>query len=315
MTKKKKITISIISIACALVVALGAFFGIRIYLKNRISFNINDTLADGQGKAATVILLGGQSNASGCSSDEYLQQKISPEKYAEYEQGYDNVYINYFCSGFNQSEAFVKCSTNQGERVGYFGPELGLAEKLHEMYPNRMFFIIKYAWSATEMYTQWTSPSSEGKTGKVYKGFEAFVETSLKYLVSKNYDISVEGMCWMQGESDSFFVETANDYKDHLNNFIKDVRKNFKKYIDVEGMAFVDATIAASPMYWVYYDLVNQSKQAVADMSPLNVLIDTNAASLSTSEEPIENPDIPHYDSLSEIKLGHLFAEQLVQFL
>ena len=36
MTKKKKITISIIAIMCALIVGLGAFFGIRIYLKNMI---------------------------------------------------------------------------------------------------------------------------------------------------------------------------------------------------------------------------------------------------------------------------------------
>lgn len=31
--------------------------------------------------------------------------------------------------------------------------------------------------------------------------------------------------------------------------------------------------------------------------------------------EPLGAPDIPHYDSLSEIKLGHLFAEQLSYYI
>ena len=63
----------------------------------------------------------------------------------------------------------------------------------------------------------------------------------------------------------------------------------------------------------MYYEGVNRGKQEVAQRSPLNVVIDTSE--LSCSQEPKENPDIPHYDSLSEIKLGHLFAEQLATFL
>lgn len=314
MTKVQKIIVSIVTIFCAIIVGCGTYFSIRMYMKNMIRFTINDTLPDGQGKKATVVLLGGQSNASGCSLDKYLQQKATPEKYAEYEQGYDNVFINYYCSGFNQSDAFVKCSTNQGEMDGYFGPELGIAEKLNELYPDETFFIIKCAWGGTDLYSQWAAPSTKGLTGDLYKQFVVFVENSLKYLESKHYDISIEGMCWMQGESDSFFVDTATDYELHLSNFIGDIRKKFKKYTAEDGMAFVDATIAANPVFWVYCDLVNASKIAVSKMSPLNVLIDTNAEGLITTEEPIDTPDIPHYDALSEIKLGHLFAEQLVRF-
>ena len=38
------------------------------------------------------FLLIGQSNAAGCSRDEYLQKNVSPEQYAKYENGFDNVY-------------------------------------------------------------------------------------------------------------------------------------------------------------------------------------------------------------------------------
>ena len=314
MTKRKKIVISIIAGILIILACLGAFFGIREYLNNKITFVVNDTLPDGNGKKAKVILLGGQSNASGCSSNDYLKKNVSSEKYSEYENGYDNVYINYL-SGAKRSEEFVKCSINQGELEYGFGPELGLADKLNELYPNETFFIIKCAWGGTNLFEQWLSPSSDGKTGRLYKEFVEFVDTSMEYLVSKNYDVEIEGMCWMQGESDSFSTEHATMYKDNLSNFIKDIRKEFTKYSAEDGLAFIDAYIADNPAYWVYCDLVNNSKKAVAEMSSMNVVIDTISEGLSCSAEPTDTPDLAHYDSLSEIKHGHLFAEEIVKFM
>ena len=73
MSKKKKILLSILSVFCAVVLAMGGFFAIREYVSYaKIHFTVQDTLPDGQGKKATIILLGGQSNASGCSRDDYL---------------------------------------------------------------------------------------------------------------------------------------------------------------------------------------------------------------------------------------------------
>ena len=314
MSFKKKLIIIISISICVLVITFGIFYGVRQYRKGLIDFKINDNLINGNGKKAKVIILAGQSNAAGCSGEEYLEKNVSNDKYLEYKNGYDNIYINYYVTGKNSSDGFVETSTNQGEPGGNFGPEVGIAEKLNELYPNETFFIIKFAWSASEMYTQWTSPSSEGKTGIIYRNFVRYIDKNLKYLASKDYDVSIEGICWMQGESDSFFVETATDYEAHLSNFIKDLRKKYDDYASNDGIALIDAYIAASPAYWVYYDLVNASKKAVADSSPINVVIDTNAHGLACDKEPEENPDIPHYDSLSQLKLGNLFAEQLIQF-
>ena len=313
MTKKHKILLSACAIGVALVLLFGTI-GVIHDQKNKIIFEIADTLPDGGGQKATVILLAGQSNASGCSLDEYLQKNVSTGKYAEYQNGYDNVYINYL-SGANVSQGFVKCATLQGEIAGGFGPELGLAEKLHEMYPDRTFFIIKCAWGGTNLFEQWLSPSGKGATGELYKQFESYVTCSLEYLCSKNYDVTIEGMCWMQGESDSFSIEASENYGEHLENLVRDVRKKFSRYASEDGIAFVDAHIAANPMFWVYYEGVNRGKDAVAAQSPINVVIDTNAAGLICTQEPEGTPDIPHYDSLSEIKLGHLFAEQIAEFL
>ncbi len=315
MSQRKKIVIVLLAVFAVAAIGLGISWGLEAHRDNQISYTIHDTLPDGQGKKATIILLGGQSNASGCSLDSYLKKNVTPEKYAEYDTGYDHIYINHYVTGNNESQGFVKCATRQGEMATCFGPELGLAEKLHQLYPDETFFIIKWAWGGSNLYEQWLSPSSPGKTGDMYRKFVKYVQTSIQYLESKNYDVEIAGMCWMQGESDAFSPKNARDYAKHLKNFIKDIRKEFSRYAAEDGIAFIDAYIAANPAYWVYYAQVNQSKKAVAEASPLNVVIDTNAHGLRCDEEPEENPDIPHYDSMSQIKLGHLFAEELAKFM
>ena len=313
MKKFQKIAL-VLLLVCLAITSIGIFTIIKDNQYAR-EFTLNDSLPDGEGKRATVILLGGQSNAAGRSIDDYLQKNVSEAKYAEYENGYSNVYINYFSSGDNSSNEFVKCSVRQGDAGGFFGPELGLAEKLNEEYPDETFFIIKYAWSGTSIYDQWLSPSSIGRTCPLYKEFVRFVEMSMNYLISKNYEVKIAGMCWMQGESDASTPIDAILYEHRLINFIEDLRNEFADYSPEGGFAFVDAYIADAPELWTFCDLVNRSKQAVADSHSLNVVIDTVKEGLKCDAEPIEEPDRMHYDALSELKLGHLFAQSLESFL
>lgn len=314
MTKQKKITLAAIAFGLALVLAAGILFGVTFF-KSKKDAPVRDTLNRGWGKEATVILLAGQSNAAGCSRDDYLKKNVSAEKYAEYKEGYDNVYINYFASATNESHAFVRCAARQGEGAepGFFGPELGLAEKLNELYPEKDFYIIKYAWGGTDLHNLWRAPSSDGETGQLYGAFVQYVRDSLKYLTDKGYRVRVEAMCWMQGESDSLEIDNAVNYENNLKNFICDLRTEFADYAPSDGIAFVDAYIADS-YFWKYYKELNASKKAVADSSHMNVVIDTISHGLSITAEPEGEPDIAHYDSMSEIKLGHLFAEECASF-
>ena len=293
-------------------IGLGAYPVFNHY-KQISQTGLRNDIPYGFGKEATVILLAGQSNAAGCSKDEYLKKKADPKKYAEYEKGYKHIYINHFVSGTNQSDGFVKTKVRQGEFREYFGPELGLAEKLHELHPDRTFFIIKYAWGGTDLHEQWLSPSS-GQAGPLYSSFIEFVKNSIAYLEIKNYKVKIEGMCWMQGESDSQEEAHALNYGKYLSNFIYDIRNELAFHGSNDGIAFIDAYIADS-FFWKYYIQLNQEKQKVADSAPNNTVIDTIAHGLSILEEPEGEPDIAHYDSLSEIKLGNLFAEEISKFL
>ena len=317
MTKTKKIIIAALALLLLAAILFGVLFGVKIYKKRHPAGMERSTLPNGHGKKATVILLAGQSNAAGCSHDEYLKMTATPEKYAEYEAGYDNVYINYFVSATNESRGFVKCGARQGEAIDFygFGPELGLAEKLHEEHPDEMFFIIKYAWGGTDLARAWAAPSSEGDTGSLYNSLLELTRQSMAYLEAKNYDVSIRAMCWMQGESDSISDEDAAAYERNLENLISDIRSDLSAFADEDGIAFIDAAIADEVIFWPNAGVINTAKRTVADRSPLNVFVDTNAAGLTTLGEPQPDHDIAHYDSQSEIKLGHLFAEAVSRFL
>lgn len=268
-----------------------------------MKFVINDTLSDGNNKKVKVFLLAGQSNASGVSSETELKNNISKEKFTEYQEGYSNVYINYYNdNGSNKSLGFTNVKLGQGYVDNYFGPELGMGEKLSELYKDETIFIIKYAWGATNLHTQWNY-----KYGNVYKAFIKFVNESMDYLKSKNYDAEIVAMMWMQGESDSN-KPNSHKYYDNLINMIKSIRENFKEYTAAEGIYFVDAYILSSP-YWTFYNIVNESKQRVCESSNLNLCVDTIEEGLTYNKEPNGNPDLAHYDSLSELKLGNLFIE------
>ena len=71
---------------------------------------INDCLESvPQGTSVKVIMLLGQSNATGCSLTSYLKQGVSAEKYAEFENGYSNVLINFSLDNqkYSSKGAFV----------------------------------------------------------------------------------------------------------------------------------------------------------------------------------------------------------------
>ena len=111
----------------------------------------------------------------------------------------------------------------------------------------------------------------------------------------------------MQGESDAH-VSASRKYKNNLLRFTRAVRADLEDYICDNGMYFVDAYISSSS-YWSEYKTINKAKQTVCNRNKLNVCVDTIKEGLTFDKEPAVEPDLAHYDSLSEIKLGHLFVQ------
>ena len=256
-----------------------------------------DSIPDGNGETMNVILLAGQSNAHGCAYTEILNSKLESEEYQKYYLGFD-VYINFIITGNSYSNGFVRTSLSIPRPDGMFGPEIGMAEILDDA--DEKYCIVKVAYGGTNLHTQW-NPSSED----LYNVFISFTNECTDYLSQKNYNVKIIALCWMQGESDAF-SGVAENYLQNTRSFVATARE------ELGDFAFIDAGISDSP-YWVEYQTINNAKVTFSEEGEDNYYIDTIANGLTYNLEPTpESPDLAHYDSLSQIQLGHLFAEVIL---
>lgn len=282
-----------------------------VWLNMGLSYPVDDSLPDGQGQRAKVILLLGQSNATGCSLTSYLQKQVTPEEYAAFQAGYPSVAIN-FCMDdhkYTTQGKFIPTALNCGAGEGYFGPELGMSEVLAEAYPNEQIFILKYTMSGYSLHHHWLCA---GQRGSIYEACMGFVKTYLDLLQGKNYDAKISAICWMQGESDTTDFKGAR-YLDNQTAFASYLRSDLAAYAMEGGIYFIDAGISSSPYCLPAYPAINEAKEQFAALSPLNLYFSTIDAGFTTLNEPEGNPDLGHYDALSELELGRMFGKLILQ--
>lgn len=275
-------------------------------------------------KNVNVIILSGQSNAVGCKAYSYLEKTMGKAKYKEYLAGYEDIKVSYNCWTVdclsptrpkylqNQSKRgeFVKTTVGYGNSTENFGPEVGMAEKLHKKWGKRLY-IIKFACGASNLNDDWAQYDEE-----------LFVKM-IKYIDDRFDDLKAEGLnpklrafCWMQGEGDAY-PGYSSYYYENLVNFKSNLDKNLLKYTENKNLPFIDAGIgkgehADHTIEWKNYQEVNDCKRDFAALSKTNIYFDTIEAGLHSNQEP---SDDVHYDSESQIKLGHLFAEHFEKFL
>lgn len=280
------------------------------WLNMQTDFPMADALPDGQGQKVKVILLIGQSNATGCSLTSYLQQGVSQEDYTEFTEGYDSVRIHFSLDDgkYSSHGTFVPVDVSCAAGEGCFGPELGMAQVLSQAFPEETVFILKYSMSGYSLHHHWLC---DGQRGSIYEAFMCFAQSSLEYLRENNYDPRIGAICWMQGESDTTDFK-ASRYFDNQNAFVSYLRADLADWAEDGGIYFIDAGISSSPYCLPAYPAINEAKARFAELSPLNLYFSTIDAGLTTLYEPEENPDLGHYDALSELKLGQMFGQCIV---
>jgi len=271
-------------------------------------------------KKAKIIVLAGQSNAVGVGHVKCLKRSFSDAKVQEYLNGYEKIKINYY-SHDKKSNGFVVTTTCCTEfHKETIGPELGIAEYLNDKFPGEEYFIVKVAVGGASLKQDFLSPSSgscyhgkgfereylsdPSKTGWCYNGLVNLLNESITYLIGKGLEPEIISFCWMQGESDAGSLQDVEHYKIYFDNFINDLKKEFSKYL--EECVFVDAGISEM---WPFYKEMNAFKKEYAQKYSKFVFVDTIKNGLTTKYEPVEEPDLAHYDCESVIKLGKLFME------
>ena len=259
----------------------------------------------------SVVLLGGQSNMEGNAWHEYLK---SDTNYAEYLSGYDGIKMSYV----NHEDDASKSPDFQKVRIGYggarsnpentFGPDLGMAKTLHDGgYDGKVVFI-KFAIGDTSFYPRDDSDRTwRANSGKLYKSLVTYVNACLDEL-SESYNVSLDAMCWMQGESDTKSQKAVDAYENSVEDFVNALRNEFSQY-NSEFM-FYDAFIKW-PYEWEFNrpSLINDIKEKLAEDNLHYSIIDTISAKLTCDKEPYGNVDLAHFDAASAIKLGQMFAQ------
>lgn len=270
---------------------------------------ITDTLSKVENEKAHIVFLFGQSNADGVSYNEYLE-KNNKTIYDEYNSGYENVMINFVNDNYNTSSngEFIRCKLGQGCAPICFGPEMGIAEKIHNKYKDEKTFIIKWTWGGTTLKTQWLD--GHFNRGDLYNSSMDFSLKCLDYLKGKGYQLSLDGICWMQGENDSGYRSQLT-YYNCTNAYVSLMRHDLKKY--QSEIRFVDAGINEIDDVWVKANLINGAKKQFADTSDLNFYIDSKELGLTSKAEPEGKVDLAHFDSFSMVKLGQAFGEVVAQ--
>jgi hypothetical protein len=282
-----------------------------VWLTMNMNYPKPEGLTDGQGKPVKVILLLGQSNATGCSISEYLKLSVGEEQYAIYESGYPSVLINYCLDDHNATSngEFVKVDLTCGSPNGFFGPEVGMAEVLSAAYPDETVVILKYTMSGYSLHYHWLS---EGERGSIYEACMRFIKTYMDSLANHNYDARIGAICWMQGESDTTDFK-ASHYFDNQTAFVSYLREDLAPYADEGGICFIDAGISNSPYCEPAYPAINEAKARFAEQSVQNFYFSTIDEGLTVHQEPHGDPDWGHYDALSELALGRLFGEYVLR--
>ncbi|MGM9642201.1 MAG: sialate O-acetylesterase [Eubacteriales bacterium] len=279
------------------------------WLNMNTDYTSPTSLPDGGGKRARVILLLGQSNATGCSLNDYLQKNVSADDFTRYSSGFDSVLINFCLDDHKYSShgEFVPVDLTVSAE-GCFGPELGMAEKLALAYPDETVFILKYTMSGYSLHHHWLCG---GARGSIYEAALVFIETQMSALVSHGYDARIQAICWMQGESDTTDFK-ASKYLENQTAFAAYLREDLAAYAREDGILFIDAGISNSPYCEPAYPEINEAKLAFSLLSPLNFYFSTIDAGYTVHLEPEGDPDWGHYDSLSMLALGRTFAEYII---
>lgn len=282
-----------------------------VVLNMNTEYQLSKDLPRGDGKRIKVILLLGQSNASGSSIVSYLEKNAAPADFARYRDGYPSVLINYCIDDHNvcSEGEYKKVDLTCGAANGFFGPEVGMADALSAAYPDETVLILKYTMSGYSLHHHWLSA---GQRGSIYNAFLPFVTENMEHLSNLGYDARIGAICWMQGESDTTQFK-ADRYFNNQSAFVSYLREDLAPYAEDGGIYFIDAGISNGPYCEPGYPTVNEAKRQFATLSPLNLYFSTIDAGLITTGEPVGDPDWGHYDALCELQLGQLFADYVIE--
>ncbi|MCI5744938.1 MAG: sialate O-acetylesterase [Erysipelotrichaceae bacterium] len=295
---------------------------------NESEIDLSNNLDD---NVVKVFVMCGQSNMEGNTKLDNFETfcEDSNRDYNDFQFGFSQIQISYWtdkATNGNYSNVkdpmlgkFRKVRLGQGFLPNYFGPELGIAERLNEHLTenDNPVYLIKFTRGASGLANahEWLPISSGGENNLFTKMVE-FVHNNLALLKQENLIPEIRGFLWMQGETDSAGNYMTDEYEENTKNLIGDFRNEFADYAkdkDKENIAFIDAAISELSI-WKAQMAINIAKKNVSDLSEHNYYIETrgNGLGLKIGDDEHGGGDLYHYTIDSMIKLGNAFADVII---
>ena len=276
----------------------GVLDDVHVYAYALNATNVVSLSQQGKVTRVHVLLQGGQSNSEGRADPTGLP--TTPVNLQGYQSDVDFYYLNTLST--------LHPATSSGTQ---FGPEITFGRHFVDRLKPDAFSrvaIIKYSKGGTSLYSDWKAGGNATTTGDglQYVSFQSMVSSGLAALASAypSASITIDGMIWMQGESD---VPTASAaYYANLTNFIADVRLTY----NLPKLPFVVARLSASQTGAGNVTLLNVVRQAQTDVAaadPWTGLVNTDTFPLKS--------DALHFDTAGQQALGTAFADQLYNLI
>ncbi len=201
------------------------------------SCNTQKVVSSSKNKKIKVFFLAGQSNMDGRAR----ARNLTPDDLKRLSKAQRNLtlYYNHLPPTPLQVSTPAKHTQKKFGAKKMFGPELFFGINMSEKYPNHKIVLIKRSKGGMSLYGAWNPNWSldkakvmkEDDDPKLYSDFIAYAKEVLSTMDTSQYEL--DGMLWVQGESDSGTKKNgtipADTYKDNLKNLIQGVRKEFKK--------------------------------------------------------------------------------------
>ncbi|GAA3556792.1 sialate O-acetylesterase [Snuella lapsa] len=269
----------------------------------------------GQLKPIDVILIGGQSNATGQGYMKNIPKDFKIDSKVLF------YYSKWLGGGGLPMTWQPLCQAS--ETPDKFGVELSLGTELQYLYPDKKFAVIKHALSGSNLYEQWNPGKNNRDTvhfGSEYKKFINTVTSGLETLRNMGYKPTIRAMVWQQGEADARDIagmENSVNYGIRLNTFIKRIRRQ----LHANNMLFIYGYVIPKPLpRFTGREQVRDAQRRVAQDSEdqLSVkkafVIDTDDLSLRSDEPNSPYPnDVVHFNTLGILELGKRFAKKYHQ--
>ncbi|MEL6260748.1 MAG: sialate O-acetylesterase [Cyanobacteria bacterium J06626_6] len=252
---------------------------------------VEEDVVDGGGTTSEpvpVYLMAGQSNMVGVPQVADLS---------------DDSYVQPFSAApiwSRSQDEFVDLAPGFDGRPTRMGPELSFGRQIVGRHDEDVY-LVKYGFGNTSLAQNWNPDGS----GAQYNLFTSTVDEALGELTAQGIDYEIEGLVWMQGESDTYNNSYAAAYEENLLGFVDSVRDLYGADLDV-AIGLIRNDLPTSAMN---RELVRDAQRAVSAADSNVFLVDTDA--LGGSDVMIPG-DLTHYSADGQVLLGNAFANALI---